>query len=217
MIKITHNEIDCFCDSDYTEDHIYKFIKKHKKFYEEELLNKIESMNLTGTFVDVGSNIGNHTIFFSKFCNTESVISIEIQPQIFKILENNIKINEIDNKCTCLNIGVSNKNGYVKISNIQENNIGRTKIIDFKNGETYTETLDKIIGEKKISLIKIDIEGAEINAIKGATNIITKYKPVLILECQNEASFSEIDSFLTNFGYTTDKMNYSSTPTYIWT
>lgn len=217
MIEFNYKKEKCFIDSDYKEDHIYKFIKKSLNFYEIKLLIEIENMNIEGNYIDIGANIGNHSIFFSKFCKTKKVYSIEIEPKIFNILEKNIKLNNLTDKCKCIKIAISNREGKISTSNIDEKNIGKTKIIDFSSGDINSNTIDNIFKDDIISLIKIDIEGSELFAIEGSINTIKKNNPVLVVECQTKDDFLKIDEYLKELGYETNKINYSSTPTFIWT
>jgi FkbM family methyltransferase len=74
-----------------------------------------------------------------------------------------------------------------------------------ENGEFQTNTLDNIVGEKTILAIKLDIEGGEIEALKGSKNILSKQKPPMIVEVNGhclrlmekrpEDLFDTIDSF----------------------
>lgn len=51
-----------------------------------------------------------------------------------------------------------------------------------QNGPLTTNTIDNIVGDKKIIAIKLDIEGGEINALSGAVNTLSKFKPPIIME-----------------------------------
>ena len=72
-------------------------------------------------------------------------------------------------------------------------------------------TLDEFLEEKKAappSLVKIDVEGAEINVLKGMVNLIEKHKPIIIFEIDDGevAAFQKkktiCTDFLQNMGYT---------------
>jgi len=210
-IKYDNNEISLL--SLFESDHIYKHLKKTGNFYELKLLEKVKSLNLTGTYIDVGANIGNHTIFFSKFCKSTQVISIELNCEIYKVLQQNV-INSPN--VSTINIGVGEKFKHVKISNIDETNVGMTKIIG-ENGDIVVDTLDSILSDvNNISIIKIDVEGYEKNVLIGAKNIISKHSPVIIAELRDEKEFDEFEKISNDIGYFTDKINYASTPTYFW-
>lgn len=69
--------------------------------------------------------------------------------------------------------------------------------------------------EEKIDLIKIDVEGMEMDVLLGAEKIIQQYKPLIYIEAKENKEFDEINFFLRNFNYKPiKKFNY--TPTYLF-
>ena len=50
--------------------------------------------------------------------------------------------------------------------------------------------------------IKIDVEGAELEVLKGSLNVINNYNPVILVEIQNHKSYQEIQELLASYGYT---------------
>ncbi len=196
------------------KDHIYKYLINNKKFYESRLLNRIASYGLDGVYVDCGANIGNHTIFFDNFTKASKVYSFEISYDIFNILEENVKLN--CTKSHVINKGLASEKGKVRLSQINELNVGMTKIVNGE-GDVDVDKLDNLIDlGDKISVIKIDVEGFEKDVILGSKNIINKHKPIIIVEVITEKKFKEINNILNGLGYSTNKINYADTPTYIW-
>lgn len=186
---MTHNFVyegeEVFFDS-ITDDHIAKnWIRE--RFYETELLEKVKSMNLKGTYVDVGSHHGNHAVYFSKFTNAERVIAIEGNVLNYEYLKKNIKLNSCDIEAH--NVIASNTNDEEKVMYSQLGNTGNTSIFSFeaqRSPETtkgITKTLDEILkNEKKVSLMKLDIQDSEWFALDGCRKIIEKHKPVILIE-----------------------------------
>lgn len=196
-------------------DHIFKQIKSSNNFYELKLLEKIKSLNLSGTFVDAGANIGNHTLFFSTECNADKIISIEMDKKIFEVLSTNVNENNLQN-VTLINVGVGEQEKFVSISDVNETNVGMTKVLD-DGGDTKIVTLDSILeNENNISLIKLDVEGYEKNALLGLTKTLSLQSPILVTELENQELFNEFEKIISPLGYKTDKVNYARTPTYIW-
>jgi len=209
------NEIklrDLYIRGLYTTDHIYKHILFTKNFYELKLLNEISKMGLSGTYIDIGANIGNHSLFFSKYCNSKNVYSFEIDENIFNVLKTNIIKNNLNIKA--FNIGIGECEKFVNISHIDPNNTGITKIID-EVGDIKVIPLDNM-DINDVTLIKIDVEGYELNVLKGCVKTIEKYKPVLVVELQTIELFNEFNDLVKEYGYFSDVVNYSSTPTYIF-
>lgn len=127
---------------------------------------------LGGTIIDIGSNIGTHAKFYSEF---GFVHCFEPNPIAFECLEYNMRGTN-----SCLyNAAVGEEQGYVKMSNVQDGNYGAM----------YTEPGDQILEITIDSLcldqcdfIKIDNEGCEIEALRGAKDTIRRFKPIMCIE-----------------------------------
>jgi FkbM family methyltransferase len=197
---------------------------KNETFYELKLLEKIRSLNLNGSYVDVGSHHGNHSIYFNKFCNSDKVISIEGNPFNFNYLKKNLTQNKCKNNY--YNIIVSDKKDEILNMKYNLNNTGMSKVISSKNNITSleniisnkTDTLDNLLkNEKNITLIKFDIENYEYNALMGCQSIITKHKPIIIIEIhKSNPHYDKIINFLKKNNYKTDGINYAASPTFIY-
>lgn len=214
--KITYKNVNYSINGLFDTDHIFKHLKYTNSFYELKLLEKIKSLNIGGTYVDVGANIGNHTLFFSENCNSKKVVSIELDKNIFECLSKNVKENSLSKEVLLINSGVGEKIKNVTTSNIDKQNVGMTKILN-DGGETQISTLDNLLSDiHEINLIKLDVEGYELNAIKGATEILEKHSPILVTELTDTNQFIEFEKYISKFGYKTDKVSYATTPTYFW-
>lgn len=193
----------------------------NNKFYEDKLLEKLKSFNLTGTYIDVGAHLGNHTIFFDKFCNSEKVISIEGSPYTFEYTLKNAKTNNLT-KTNIYNYIVSDKdNEMIEIGLDHINNCGQMSIYGkhkYYKSVVKSITLDTLLkDEDKISLIKIDVENSEYNVLLGAIDIIEKHKPIIIIELhKTNPYYNEILHFLEKNNYKSDNINYAISPTFIY-
>jgi FkbM family methyltransferase len=158
-----------------------------------------------GFAIDVGSNIGNHTLYFSRFFKT--VFGFEANKDIFQVLNLNARLKR---NVRVYNYAVSdrNKKGFldVDISNISGSKLS-DNIINFKQN-TKCKKLDSLFKNKKnIQLIKIDVEGKELQVLLGAKNILLSNRPIILFEhhLQNfdEKGNSKCISFLSTMGYKT--------------
>lgn len=169
--------------------------------YENYELECIKKYLKNKIVVDVGAHIGNHSIYFSKYA--KKVYSFEANPKTYEILELNTK--KYSNIKT-FNLGISNIHGSGVINNTIMN-IGATKIVKKKlknNLKIKLTTLDKLkfLSENKINLIKLDIEGHELFALRGMSKILKKQKPNLILEYNNNnPSNKKVIKYLRELGY----------------
>jgi len=149
--------------------------------------------------IDCGANIGVHTIEWAK-CMTGwgSVIAIEAQEYVYYALAGNIAINNCFNAKAIL-AAVAAENGVMNVPKPdylapasfgslelkkRENNefIGQTiNYGDDSTSEIRTVTLDSL-ALKRVDMIKIDIEGMELEALQGAMDLIQRQHPILIVE-----------------------------------
>jgi len=143
--------------------------------------NKIEKDDVV---VDVGAHVG---IFALKSARRARLV-IAVEPYLpnFKLLLANIRINRLENVIP-VNVALGSSNGeaelYVAtrsgwhtISNSRKSHL-QGEIISNKKSKVKLRTLDSLIGKigiKKVSFIKIDAEGAELDILKGANNILLK-------------------------------------------
>lgn len=206
-------------------DHISNFWK-NKIFYEHNLLLKIKSFNLNGTYIDLGAHHGNHSIYFYKFCNSDKVISIEGNPFNFNYLKKNIGLNNCNNILYNIIIDKeSNKQLYMEYNtqNTGSSYIINDNMLSIKYNKNIiknkTIRLDDLLkNENNINLIKIDIENYEYNALLGAINIIEKHKPIIVIELHKiNPYYNEIIDFFKERNYETDNINYACSPTFIYT
>lgn len=140
-----------------------------------------------GSALDVGANIGNHSLYFSDYFS--NVFSFEPQPLTFELLQIN---STLTNNIKCFNFGLSSsekKESFV----VDQNNIGGSHIVS--EGASIgvnlnLKTLDSMIDVIcfPVRLIKIDVEGHEYEVLLGAKEVILKHQPIIIFE-QHESDF----------------------------
>jgi len=175
-----------------------------------------------GVFVDVGSHIGKFTVPIAKM--GANVISIEPHPGNFKMLVKNIKLNKVEDKVIPMNIALSDENTEGKLY-IGVNNLRHSIVENYGKGSIKVtfDTLDDIvknIGVNRIDFIKIDVEGSELNVIKGGLKSINKFKPNMIIEVR-KCNLKRLKKMLLNVGYSVEiieeaKCEYGEDPLYVY-
>lgn len=153
---------------------------------EEFIKNKMPSAK-DKTALDIGANIGNHSIFFAN--NFKNVYAFEPNPVTYEVLKINCNFVAKHKNIMPVNFGLSDKEGSLPFY-ISPNNIGGSQIIDANNEsiqdaiQINVKTLDQLNELKGVSvaLIKIDVEGHELNVLKGAKNTILKNMPAVLFE-----------------------------------
>lgn len=179
----------------------------NNKNKEEEELSLIKDLIQPGTdVIDVGVYQGIYSYEMAKY--SRIVHSFEPNPIIYDYLNRNLK--KIIRNMKLYNFALSDnsKKAYLKVpirnkksnKNIYENyyKMGRATIHKNNFIESYekfivqTKKIDDIDLNFKVSLIKIDVEGHEMEVIRGATNLIKKYHPTLIVEIEEKYSKNSV-------------------------
>lgn len=147
-----------------------------------EVYNKLYNIN---NIIDIGANFGYHTLFFSRECKI-NVYAFEPQVQNFKLLQDNIKDNNITN-VIIYNYACGDSNCDIKMPIIDcSKNVNMGDITPNIYCDDYSITksvrLDDFVFSSKIDLIKIDVQGWEKKVLLGSTNLLKTHKPVLIVE-----------------------------------
>lgn len=185
------------------------------QYYEKNILfflrNEIfeKYLNKNSTCLDIGANIGNHSIFFSKYCG--KVFSFEPNIKSYQLLK--INTNKEKNIFT-YNLCLSDKEQTL---NFLENkkNYGASKIINQNSNnnnnilQINTKVLDNVITQnniENIKYIKIDTEDHDIKILKGSKNFLKKNSPFISVELKNYDYNENYNNFelvllLKEFGY----------------
>lgn len=160
-----------------------------KGYFEEEMLDAFMHYLKPGmTFVDVGANIGQHTLFVSRLVGKDGhVISFEPIPHLYEQIKKSVEANAMDN-VKIVHAGCGEKE-ETKTLYINKANIGGSSVIPLAEENKEEEISihiiraeDILLPYKKIDLIKIDVEGFEYRALLGLEKIIARDTPILFIE-----------------------------------
>ena len=178
------------------DKYIGKSLREYGEFSEGEVHLFKQLTKTNDNVIEVGSNIGTHTIPLAKHLSQGGLLyALEPQSQNYKILIKNINQNDLQN-IKVFKIAASNKKSEAYMNLFDENetnNFGDARIFNktFTNFEKVSvSTLDELFfhefnENKKLSLIKCDAQGQETNIINDSKKIIDKFKPFLYVENDN--------------------------------
>ena len=177
--------------------------------HEEEILKHFTPKE-GDVVVDVGAAFGFYTILSSKMIGSKGkVIAIEPQPESFQMLNSNIRLNKLSNVKThsCTIYSKETKLQLYSSYSILPERAGENTL-DFI--EVNSNKLDNLIFQlekiNEVNWIKIDVEGAELEVLKGATNILAKSKDIaLLIEIHNISEgrnhYQSIMDLLNNYDF----------------
>jgi len=209
-------------------DYIPSKIKADQNYYEAEFLCALNQLiSQEGAIVDIGANIGNHTVYFAK-STKRKIIAFEPEPLNHLCLLANIALNNIASQVRTYEIALGKNDESIKLTMAIEGNHGSfTRInsdtpIDrpFEISDALTtKTLDTALQEyhhnDAIALLKIDVEGMELDVLKGGIQTIKANKPIIACECSTESQLKKVESLLEQLGYANVRM-MNATPTFIF-
>lgn len=197
------------------DDHIGSAIKGTELYYECDLITFIKQSFSPKSVIDVGANIGNHAIGFSGHPEYR-VICFEPDPDLAQITKHNLEMNSIDYELHVHGLGqVTEKVRFVKGTR-QNSGIGRFDRGSRSPDQLLVKRLDDCVGRNyDIDVIKIDVEGFELDVLLGAKHSINRTTPVLIIEHQDYNSYKGCKDVLCELGYVPLKV-FCATPTFIY-
>jgi FkbM family methyltransferase len=212
--RIFQNKIEIKSEEDETKFSIstFDFIDQEiifKKSYEpKSIFLAKEILKTGGVFVDVGANFGLYTCHVAQNEKIR-VIAIEPNTAMFKKLEANVKLNNYAN-CELINLAIDEIEGELGMFSPAMNNSGNYQITK-ENAEFFVSAkpLSKIFEERDLNhvdLIKIDVEGYELQVLKSIDWNLLKPKHILLeyIPSQqiNQGNLSrEVLSYLIGKGY----------------
>jgi FkbM family methyltransferase len=193
-----------------TGDHIGTRILLNGYYECEQLVSLVDLLRLNNRlsdqFLDIGANIGNHSIYLAPFF--KQIIAVEADPKIYKILQANIDLNSLTH-VHAVNFAASDCEGSITFEPAIIGNLGTGKVISDKNSSSLLNSVRAIkvdnllpeYGNIKINFIKLDIEGHEHNALSGLAEAIGKYEPIIAFESNDLESFMSVKKLMNGLGY----------------
>ncbi len=144
--------------------------------------------------IDVGANIGIHSLVLSRCVGKNGhVLSYEPNSALCERFKENMTLNEVQN-VSLYNVGAGASDSVLRFQPRQgEFNIGLGRFSDDGPLEAGVVKLDsEPLPGRRISLIKIDVEGMELAVIRGARKLVEHHKPALVIECNREWTLQEL-------------------------
>ncbi len=173
--------------------------------YEKETTNLLLNLN-PRTFIDVGAHIGRFSIILAN--KGSKVIAIEPSRKNFQAIKKNIKLNNLKNKIKTVMVGCGEKKEdkilyFIPhnegLSSLEKKEGAKKEIIKIEKLDNIYKNLD--LNFKDVDVIKIDVEGFELNVLKGGQDILKKSSAMLVIEITDPRKEKPIKNFLAKFNY----------------
>jgi FkbM family methyltransferase len=149
-------------------------------------------------FLDGGANEGVYTVFASARVGTKGrVIAVEPSPREMERLKRNVALNDMSN-IDLVEAALSDRLGFVDLTLAEQEHAGENTLGAFiYDGRSAVDTktvaavtLDKLVAEhdlRRLDVVKLDLEGAELRALSGARHSLAELKPLLLFELSDAA------------------------------
>jgi len=160
---------------------------------------------------DIGANKGSFVFWLSRWCRKGTVVAFEPQPLLAHSLA------EICSRLRLVNVRVEAKAVYSRSGRIDlfvpnDHSPGASLIGKFRTTNDCESVSVPMVSlddyfdtDKRVSLLKIDVEGAELEIFKGAERILREQSPLLVFECEDRhleaGSVQDVFSYLKSLGY----------------
>jgi FkbM family methyltransferase len=170
------------------------------RFYETEELEIIRAhCQKEAVFVDVGANIGNHTLFALMILGAKQVIPFEPNPAAITVLVSNLGLNGLVGRCDLSHLGLglsdhSEEGLAIEVSK-PHRNLGGGRIV--KGGDLKLIRGDDALAGAHVDFIKIDVESMEMQVLAGLVETLARCRPKIFVEVDDanrDAFFAWIDS-----------------------
>ncbi len=174
-------------------------------------------------FCDIGANIGYYSVLAAHANPLNVVIAFEPSVINAKRLQENVSLNGIEKQVTLVPFAVGRNAGNATLFQSAIDNRGMTSLQPTENTVSSSEVsivaLDDFFRQQDVAkpeIIKMDIEGAEWQALQGMQNLLAHFKPMLLIELddklliQNNSSANEIAAWLSHLGYDAFQINDNS-------
>jgi FkbM family methyltransferase len=190
----------------FEDDLISNIVSDGKTIWEQSIYDAIMDHYVPGTdIIDMGANMGLSSLYMHRKRPIDGVFHLfEPQPDVFTLLYHNTR--DIPRKLYNMTLGAPGSHTFAFRRSLAIQNVGGTPICTYPShdaNDIYVSTiaLDDIEFERRVSIVKMDVESAEYDVILGAIKFFRKHKPILEIELLTEEHFLNVSHLLASIGY----------------
>ena len=167
------------------------------------------------TVVDVGAHIGSFTLIAASEVGPDgSVLSLEPSTRNFKMLARNIASNHLNN-VRALNVAAGSAEGQAELalySRAGGNSFYPRKLNRLGSEAVKVKTLDSVVSEfglSRVDFVKIDVEGHELEVLRGASETLGRHHPKIVMETHDFGPpVEDLTGYLRQYRYSTTAVPY---------
>lgn len=175
--------------------------------YEADKQQLLSKLPLKGTSaLDIGANVGFFSILLSRMVGSSGkVIAFEPLPRNRDFIHKHIQLNKIEN-ITVNSVAVGDTNQMMRFATSRYHEQGY--LSEDGDLEVPVITLDSLSNfESPVSLVKIDVEGAEASVLKGGKSFFNSQRPKILLATHGKNQAEECKEILQSYSYTITRIS----------
>ncbi|WP_095109650.1 FkbM family methyltransferase [Pseudomonas sp. Irchel 3E20] len=195
-------------------DYIQKKIATNQVPYEIEMLDDIRSRISLGDLVlDIGANVGNHTLYMAAVTGCR-VVAFEPNALLASALAHSLHLNGLTERVTVQSIGLGRESAQGGFKQQIADNLG-AQSLEIGEGGITIRALDELDFAGPVKLLKIDVEGMELAVLAGGAKLIARDRPLLYVECISVEEYKAIAQWMAGQNYTYWE-TFNATPTHLF-
>jgi FkbM family methyltransferase len=194
-------------------DHVGKVITGGA-WYEADVLAAAKATGASGLYLDVGAHVGNHTAYFATECGA-SVLAVEPNTETYARLVATVEASGISERVRTLRAAVHPEWKTGRVIPAPAGNSGMVRVADGGDvGTVPVVRLDDLVGNERVGLLKIDVEGNVLGVLDSAVQVLKRDRPVIVAEAGKQKD--EVTKLLAGLGYGEPIGHYGWTPVWLW-
>ncbi|OON99182.1 MAG: hypothetical protein ATN35_01815 [Epulopiscium sp. Nele67-Bin004] len=205
-VVISSLEIDGYTISGVKDEYLFETMCETQNFYEADKLKAwTPYLPNEGIILDIGSNIGNHSLYWNKYLpNVDKIYAFEPLEVTFNLLSSNIENNNLT-KVGIENCCVGRETSFAQPTSVSTKKLNCTQF-DYCNDEktgiqvVTVDDFSKRNNLTNISFMKIDTEGFEYEVLLGAKEVLMIQKPMIWVEISPK-TIEDVTNLLDDSGY----------------
>jgi FkbM family methyltransferase len=160
-----------------------------------------------GIVLEVGAHVGHWTLRLAEHAGL--ILAVEANPDSASVLRRNLAINDIDN-VRVIPVAAWDEETTLRLEDPNDHVAGgSTRTLPVyasgDDGVPAARLDDVILDLPRLDLVKLDVEGADLHALRGMVGLLREHRPVLFIECHDYCGYytrAELEATLTELGYT---------------
>jgi len=201
----------------FASSHLYSRILMRGDYEPELAKLAYDNLDPVKDAIDVGANVGFYTVMMANRLQGQRVLSIEPVPETREVLTRNLEINSLSNvEVAAVAVGSNRGRGILSVSPNQPeySSLGEITHPSMHDSKTVdipipVDTIDSLVATYglDVGFIKLDIEGGELEALKGAKSTLLQQRPAILMETAQSlleskgASVNQLLEFMEDHNY----------------